>query len=108
MMCSFVLHKVSSNLAETPLRAPSDAQRLDSLVGPPTKRFLLHHSFPPFCTNEVGKRAGLNRHEVGHDIESAKASRRQLKEAICAALFDMNVPAICAVNQHWKSLGTLA
>ncbi|KOM32078.1 hypothetical protein LR48_Vigan01g163400 [Vigna angularis] len=37
------------------------------------------------------------------DTESAKASRQQLKEAIYAALFDMNVPAVCALNQ-----GTLA
>ncbi|KAI5428776.1 hypothetical protein KIW84_033689 [Lathyrus oleraceus] len=29
---------------------------LDSLVGPPLKRFTLHCSFPPFCINEVGKR----------------------------------------------------
>lgn len=33
------------------------------------------------------------------DTESAKASRRQLKETIHAALFDMNVPAVCAINQ---------
>ncbi|KAL2334180.1 hypothetical protein Fmac_015393 [Flemingia macrophylla] len=37
------------------------------------------------------------------DTESAKASRQQLKEAIYASLFDMNVPAVCALNQ-----GTLA
>lgn len=48
------------------LGAPEDAQRLDSLVGPPTKRFMLHYSFPPFSINEVGKRVGLNRREVGH------------------------------------------
>lgn len=48
------------------LGAPGDAQRLDSLVGPPTKRFMLHYSFPPFSINEVGKRSGLNRREVGH------------------------------------------
>jgi hypothetical protein len=33
------------------------------------------------------------------DTESDKAARRQLKEAIHAALFDMNVPAVCAINQ---------
>lgn len=33
------------------------------------------------------------------DTQSAKASRQQLKEAIYASLFDMNVPAVCAVNQ---------
>lgn len=33
------------------------------------------------------------------DTESDKAARRQLKEAIYTALFDMNVPAVCAINQ---------
>ncbi|KAK7334458.1 hypothetical protein VNO80_26215 [Phaseolus coccineus] len=38
------------------------------------------------------------------DTQSAKASRRQLKEAIYASLFDMNVPAVCAVNQATLAL----
>ncbi|PHT43948.1 Actin-related protein 8 [Capsicum baccatum] len=33
------------------------------------------------------------------DTESDKAARTQLKDAIHSALFDMNVPAVCAVNQ---------
>nr|XP_016442653.1 PREDICTED: actin-related protein 8-like [Nicotiana tabacum] len=33
------------------------------------------------------------------DTECDKAARRQLKESIHSALFDMNVPAVCAVNQ---------
>jgi hypothetical protein len=32
------------------------------------------------------------------DTNSAKASRHQLKEAIDSALFDMNVPVVCALN----------
>lgn len=48
------------------LGAPGEAQNLESLVGPSKKRFMLHYSFPPFCINEVGKRTGLNRREVGH------------------------------------------
>ncbi|KAK4282381.1 hypothetical protein QN277_013765 [Acacia crassicarpa] len=60
-------------LCTVTLGAPSDAQRLDSLVGPPTKRFMLHYSFPPFCTNEVGKRTALNRREVGHGTLAEKA-----------------------------------
>ncbi|KAG9132108.1 hypothetical protein Leryth_022020 [Lithospermum erythrorhizon] len=55
------------------LGAPGEAQRLESLVGPPTKRFMLHYSFPPFCINEVGKRVGLNRREVGHGTLAEKA-----------------------------------
>lgn len=53
-------------LCTVTLGAPGDAQRLDSIVGPPTKRFMLHYSFPPFSINEVAKRGGLNRREVGH------------------------------------------
>ncbi|KAI5419183.1 hypothetical protein KIW84_043381 [Lathyrus oleraceus] len=42
-------------LCTVTLGARTNAQRLDSLVGPPLKRFMLHYSFPPFCINEVGK-----------------------------------------------------
>ncbi|XP_011007056.1 PREDICTED: actin-related protein 8-like [Populus euphratica] len=38
------------------------------------------------------------------DTESARVSRRQLKEAIYTALFDMDVPAVCAVNQATLAL----
>ncbi|KAL0887910.1 hypothetical protein Bca101_011893 [Brassica carinata] len=55
------------------LGAPGDAQSLDSLVGPPKKKFMLHYTFPPFCTDEVGKRLGLNRREVGHGTLAEKA-----------------------------------
>ncbi|KAJ7970811.1 Polyribonucleotide nucleotidyltransferase [Quillaja saponaria] len=60
-------------LCTVTLGAPSDAQHLESLVGPPTKRFMLHYSFQPFCINEVGKRLGLNRREVGHGTLAEKA-----------------------------------
>ncbi|KAK7266061.1 hypothetical protein RIF29_18701 [Crotalaria pallida] len=60
-------------LCTVTLGAPTDAQHLESIVGPPTKRFMLHYSFPPFCINEVGKRGGLNRREVGHGTLAEKA-----------------------------------
>ncbi|ESQ41423.1 hypothetical protein EUTSA_v10012572mg [Eutrema salsugineum] len=60
-------------LCTVTLGAPGDAQSLDSVVGPPKKRFMLHYSFPPYCTNEVGKRGGLNRREVGHGTLAEKA-----------------------------------
>ncbi|GFP98947.1 polyribonucleotide nucleotidyltransferase 2 mitochondrial [Phtheirospermum japonicum] len=60
-------------LCTVTLGAPGEAQRLESLVGPPSKRFMLHYSFPPFCINEVGKRVGLNRREVGHGTLAEKA-----------------------------------
>ncbi|CAM8999229.1 unnamed protein product [Rhodiola kirilowii] len=60
-------------LCTVTLGAPGDAQHLDSLVGPSTKHFLLHYSFPPYSINEVGKRLGLNRREVGHGTLAEKA-----------------------------------
>ncbi|XP_042969881.1 polyribonucleotide nucleotidyltransferase 2, mitochondrial isoform X2 [Carya illinoinensis] len=60
-------------LCTVTLGAPGDAQRLESIVGPPKKRFMLHYSFPPFSINEVGKRVGLNRREVGHGTLAEKA-----------------------------------
>ncbi|XP_072994258.1 actin-related protein 8 [Typha latifolia] len=33
------------------------------------------------------------------DTESARASRKQYREAIYSVLFDMNVPAVCAIDQ---------
>lgn len=43
-----------------------DAQKLDTLGAPPTKRFMLHYSFPPYATNEVKRTGAVNRREVGH------------------------------------------
>ncbi|KAK8987097.1 hypothetical protein V6N11_055410 [Hibiscus sabdariffa] len=39
--------------------------------------------------------------------DSAKASRRQLKDAILTVLFDMNVPAVCAVTRQ-SAIGDVA
>ncbi|KAL4554639.1 hypothetical protein LXL04_037237 [Taraxacum kok-saghyz] len=38
------------------------------------------------------------------DRKAAKIARRQLKEAIYSALFDMNVPSVCAINQATLAL----
>ncbi|GAB2230351.1 hypothetical protein Droror1_Dr00014614 [Drosera rotundifolia] len=38
------------------------------------------------------------------DTESAKASRKQLREAIHSVLFDLNVPSVCAINQATLAL----
>lgn len=54
-------------LCTVTLGPPDDAQKLDSLVGPSQKQFMVHYSFPPFSINEVRPaRGGLNRREVGH------------------------------------------
>ncbi|KAG6546742.1 hypothetical protein Mapa_011931 [Marchantia paleacea] len=60
-------------LCTVTMGAPDDAQRLDSIVGPDSKRFMVHYSFPPFSVNEVGRLGGLNRREVGHGTLAEKA-----------------------------------
>ncbi|XP_078148969.1 polyribonucleotide nucleotidyltransferase [Carex rostrata] len=60
-------------LCTVTLGTPGDAQRLDSIVGPPTKRFMLHYRFPSFSIDEVAKQGGLNRREVGHGTLAEKA-----------------------------------
>jgi polyribonucleotide nucleotidyltransferase len=42
-------------------------------AGAGTKRLVLHYSFPPFCTGEVGKAGAPNRREIGHGALAEKA-----------------------------------
>lgn len=70
---SFFSRGATEVLCTLTLGAPDEAQRLSSVVGPPTKHFMLHYSFPPFCTNEPGKLVGFNRREVGHGSLAEKA-----------------------------------
>ncbi|KAL2523842.1 Actin-related protein 8, partial [Abeliophyllum distichum] len=54
------------------------------------------------CATDVQSLALLLRSPT--HTESTKASTRQLKEAICSTLFDINVPAVCVVNQATLAL----
>mgnify|MGYP000735823455 CR=1 FL=1 len=53
-------------LVTATLGTSQDEQRLDSLLGDVTKRFMLHYNFPPFCTGETGRFGITKRREVGH------------------------------------------
>jgi hypothetical protein len=46
--------------------------------------------------------------QFGTDTESARASRKQYKETLYSVLFDMNVPAVCAVDQVCILMSLLA
>jgi polyribonucleotide nucleotidyltransferase len=48
------------------LGTASDVQRIDSLTGDVTKRFMLHYNFPPFSTGETKPMRGASRREIGH------------------------------------------
>nr|MCR5562991.1 polyribonucleotide nucleotidyltransferase [Desulfovibrio sp.] len=64
-------------LAVATLGASTDEQRVDSLVGDVTKRFMLHYNFPPFSVGEV-KPVRVSRREIGHGALAEKSLRPTL------------------------------
>ena len=54
------------------LGSSTDEQRMDSLNGDVTKRFLMHYNFPPFSVGEV-KPVRVSRREIGHGALAEKA-----------------------------------
>ena len=64
-------------LAVTTLGSSADEQKVDSLVGDVTKRFMLHYNFPPFSVGEV-KAIRLSRREIGHGALAEKSLRPTL------------------------------
>lgn len=64
----------TKSLVVTTLGASTDEQRMDSLVGDVTKRFMLHYNFAPFCVGEV-KPVRISRREIGHGALAEKALR---------------------------------
>ncbi len=55
------------------LGTSKDEQRIDSLDGEWSKRYMLHYNFPPFSVNEVGMLRGTGRREVGHGALAERA-----------------------------------
>ena len=43
-----------------------DAQKIDSLMGERTNRFMLHYNFPPYSVGETGMVGSPKRREIGH------------------------------------------
>jgi polyribonucleotide nucleotidyltransferase len=55
-----------------------DEQRIDSLTGEYSDRFMLHYNMPPFATGETGRVGSPKRREIGHG--------RLAKRALIAAM----------------------
>jgi polyribonucleotide nucleotidyltransferase len=53
-------------LAVATMGSTRDEQRLDTLAGESTKRFMLHYNFPPYCVGEARMLRGPSRREIGH------------------------------------------
>jgi len=53
-------------LAIATLGSSRDEQRIETLTGEDTKRFMLHYNFPPYCVGEVRVLRGPSRRDIGH------------------------------------------
>jgi len=62
-------------LVTATLGTSQDEQRIDSLLGDVTKRFMLHYNFPPFSTGEA-KAMRQSRREIGHGALAERALAR--------------------------------
>ncbi|MCU1279711.1 MAG: polyribonucleotide nucleotidyltransferase, partial [bacterium] len=65
-------------LVSTTLGTAQDVQRIDSLLGDVTKRFMLHYNFAPFSTGEVKMVRSASRREIGHGNLAERAIARIL------------------------------
>ena len=64
----------TKSLVVTTLGSSTDEQRMDSLTGDVTKKFMLHYNFAPFSVGEV-KPVRVSRREIGHGALAEKALR---------------------------------
>ncbi|SDN34235.1 polyribonucleotide nucleotidyltransferase [Desulfonauticus submarinus] len=55
------------------LGSTSDEQRVETLAGDSSKRFMLHYNFPPYCVGEVKPLRGPSRREIGHGALAERA-----------------------------------
>jgi polyribonucleotide nucleotidyltransferase len=60
-------------LAVATLGTTKDEQRMDTLEGEWSKRYMLHYNFPPYSVNEVSPIRGTGRREIGHGALAERA-----------------------------------
>lgn len=58
-----------------------DEQRIETLSGESSKRFMLHYNFPPYCVGEVKMMRGPARREIGHGVLAERSITPVLPEA---------------------------
>jgi polyribonucleotide nucleotidyltransferase len=63
----------TQSLAVVTLGTSKDEQRMDSLEGEWSKRYMLHYNFPPYSVNEVSPIRGTGRREIGHGALAERA-----------------------------------
>jgi polyribonucleotide nucleotidyltransferase len=58
----------TKGLCVATLGSTGDEQRIETLAGESSKRFMLHYNFPPYCVGEVKPLRGPSRREIGHGL----------------------------------------
>jgi polyribonucleotide nucleotidyltransferase len=63
------------------LGSTRDEQRIETLSGESSKRFMLHYNFPPYCVGEVKMMRGPARREIGHGALAERSITPVLPDA---------------------------
>ncbi len=63
----------TQSLGVVTLGSVTDSQKIDSIEGETSKRFMLHYNFPPFSVGETGRVGGTGRREIGHGMLAERA-----------------------------------
>lgn len=88
------------------LGSGNDEQRVETLSGDTTKKFMLHYNFPPYSVGEVKRVGSPSRREIGHGALATRAIEAILPEG---ADFDYTVRIVSEVTESngSSSMGTV-
>ncbi len=77
---AFFARGETTALAVCTLGSGQDEQRVETLMGDDSKRFMLHYNFPPYCVGEI-KMMRVSRREIGHGVLAERAITPVLPDA---------------------------
>jgi polyribonucleotide nucleotidyltransferase len=63
----------TQGLISVTLGTGDDEQKIDSLMGESSRKFMLHYNFPPFSVGEARMLRGTSRREIGHGALAERA-----------------------------------
>ena len=66
------------SLSTCTLGTKMDEKMVDNVLEKSYQRFLLHYTFPPFCTGEAKAQRGVGRREIGHGHLAWRALKGQI------------------------------
>ena len=70
----------TQSLTTVTLGTKLDEKLVDDVLDKSYMRFLLHYSFPPFCTGEAKAQRGVGRREIGHGHLAWRGLKGQIPE----------------------------